>query len=262
MQTPSKPATPTESGTIQSVHRAFIVLEMIAERGGHASVGQIAAGTSLPVGSVHRMLRSLLTAGYVRQLPTRDYALGPGLIRLGASAHSILGVWASTHLSAVVEQLGETANLATLDRDAVVYLAQVPSPHPMRMFTEVGRRVSAHSTGVGKALLSQLPEHEVLALIARTGLAAQTPRTITDPHSLLKELSRIRRTGYALDDAEQESGVRCIAVPIPDTPSPLAVSISGPVARLPSALVKVASQVLIETAHRLADALAQPVRLT
>lgn len=126
----------------------------------------------------------------------------------------------------------------------------------MRMFTEVGRRVPAHCTGVGKALLSQLPEHEVLALIARTGLPAQTPHTITDPQLLLKELRRIRRMGYALDDAEQESGVRCIAVALPDAPTLLAISISGPLARLPGALVKVASQVLTETAHRLADELA------
>lgn len=122
MRTSTKRATPAESGTVQSVHRAFTVLEMIAERGGHASVGQIAADTNLPVGSAHRMLRTLLTAGYVRQLPTRDYALGPGLIRLGASAYGMLGVWASTHLAAVVERLGETANMATLDRDAVVYV--------------------------------------------------------------------------------------------------------------------------------------------
>jgi IclR family acetate operon transcriptional repressor len=102
----------------------------------------------------------------------------------------------------------------------------------MRMFTEVGRRVPAHCTGVGKALLATLPTSEVRALIARTGLPAATPHTITDPALLLRELDRIRARGYAVDDAEQELGVRCVAVAVPGAPSATALSVSGPAARV------------------------------
>lgn len=122
--------------------------------------------------------------------------------------------------------------MAVLEGDAVVYVAQVPSAHAMRMFTEVGRRVYAHSTGVGKALLSQLPDERVLALLRRTGMPARTPRTRTHPAALLAELAEVRAQGWAIDNAEQENGVCCLAVPVPGAPMLAAVSVSGPSGRV------------------------------
>jgi Bacterial transcriptional regulator len=84
----------------------------------------------------------------------------------------MLGTWATPYLAELMETLGVTANLALLDGDLVVYVAQVPSRHPMRMFTEVGRRVALHSTGVGKALLAQRPDKEVRSILKRTGMPA------------------------------------------------------------------------------------------
>lgn len=128
-------------------------------------------------------------------------------------------------LTALVEATGETANMAVLDGDRAVYLAQVPSKHSMRMFTEVGRRVHVHCTAVGKALAASLPESDVRALLARAGTPAQTPNTLTDVDQLVAHL------GFATDEAEQELGVRCVAVPVPDAPAPVALSVSGPSAR-------------------------------
>jgi len=138
-------------------------------------------------------------------------------------------------LAKLVEATDETANFALLDGDQVVYVAQVPSKHSMRMFTEVGRRVMPHCTGVGKAILSQLPEAEVLSVLSRTGMPAQTPRTKTDPAELLDELREVRRCGYAVDNGEQEIGVRCVAVPVPWSPARAAISVSGPALRLQAA---------------------------
>jgi IclR family acetate operon transcriptional repressor len=92
--------------------------------------------------------------------------------------------------------------------------------------------VPVHCTGVGKVLLAQLPPPEVNALLARAGMPAQTPHTIIDPGRLTTELERIRRQGYAIDDAEQELGVRCVAVAVPGGPSMTALSVSGPETRL------------------------------
>jgi IclR family acetate operon transcriptional repressor len=114
----------------------------------------------------------------------------------------------------------------------------VPSRHSMRMFTEVGRRVPVHCTGVGKVLLAQLPPAEVRAILARAGMAAQTPHTITDPDRLERELERIRAQGYAVDDAEQELGVRCLAVVVPGGPASTALSVSGPETRVTWAAVE------------------------
>jgi len=221
-------------GGVQSLDRAFALLEHLADGVGPDGVAlsDLAARSGLPLPTIHRLVRTLVASGHVRQLPSRRYALGPRLIRLGEAASRMLGEWARPQLTALVAATGESANLAMLDGDAVVYVAQVPSQHTMRMFTEVGRRVPAHCTGVGKALLATLPTSEVRALIARTGLPAATPHTITDPAMLLRELDRIRARGYAVDDAEQELGVRCVAVAVPGAPSATALSVSGPAARV------------------------------
>ena len=200
-------------------------------------------------------MRTLVSCGYVRQQPNRRYALGPRLIRLGESASRLLGTWARPYLAELVEATGETANMALLDGDEVVYVAQVPSRHSMRMFTEVGRRVLPHTTGVGKALLAHLPADEVRALLARTGMPAATEKTITDPEVFVTELARIRACGYAVDDNEQEIGVRCLAVSVPDSPTAAAISISGPAGRVTEAAQEKIIPVLQQIARELSEAL-------
>ena len=122
--------------------------------------------------------------------------------------------------------------MAVLDNDMAVYVAQVPSPHAMRMFTEVGRRVHLHCTGVGKALLMQLPNDSVEALLKRAGMPASNENSYTTPDALIRDIELSRSRGYAVDEGEQEIGVRCFAVPVPDAPTLTAISISGPAARL------------------------------
>ncbi len=243
------------SGGVQSLDRAFGLLEHMAAAGGDVALSELAGMSGLPLPTIHRIIRTLVGSGYVRQLPSRRYALGPRLIGLGDAASRMLGSWAQPQLAALVEAVGETANLAMLDGDAVVYVAQVPSKHSMRMFTEVGRRVPVHCTGVGKVLLAQLSPPEALALVTRAGMAAQTPHTITDPDRLLRELDRIRRRGFAVDDAEQELGVRCVAMAVPGGPSMTAVSISGPEARVTWAAVEQITPLLSAAALALAGEL-------
>ena len=133
----------TKSG-VQSVERAFELLEIMASSGGSMALGELAARAELSQPTIHRLVRTLLVMGYVRQLENRRYALGPKLIRLGESAAQLIGAWSRPHLTELVERTGESANMAVLDNDMAVYVAQVPSPHAMRMFTEVGRRVHLH----------------------------------------------------------------------------------------------------------------------
>jgi IclR family acetate operon transcriptional repressor len=238
---------------VQSLQRAFDLLERLADAGGEASLSELAAITGLPLPTIHRLIRTLVTLGYVRQNRNRRYTLGSRLIRLGESASRQFGTWARPYLMQLVDQVEETANLAVLDGDEVVYVAQVPSKHSMRMFTEVGRRLLPHGTGVGKAMLAQLPRAEVLALLERTGLPAYTPNTITDTQELMDSLDQITEQGYALDESEQELGVRCIAVPLIGAPTLSAVSVSGPEGRLThDAVARILPEVL-GIAKRLTD---------
>src|SRR5919107_4355962 len=204
-----------EKDGVQSLERAFTLLELMAEDGGEVPLSRLAVGRGLPLSTIHRLVRTLVARGYVRQLPSRRYVLGPRLIHLGDSSSRTLGTWARPHLSSLVDSTGETANLAMLDGDRVVYVAQVPSRHSMRMFTEVGRRVHLHCTGVGKVLLAQLPAEQARRLLVQAGMPVRTERTVTDPDELLALLPAIAERGYAVDDGEQETGVRCVAVPVP-----------------------------------------------
>ncbi|MBT2509033.1 IclR family transcriptional regulator [Streptomyces sp. ISL-98] len=226
----SKPAA--AAGGVQSLERAFDLLERMADAGGEVGLSELSASSGLPLPTIHRLMRTLVACGYVRQQTNRRYSLGPRLIRLGESASRLLGTWARPYLARLVEETGETANMALLDGDEIVYVAQVPSKHSMRMFTEVGRRVLPHSTGVGKALLAHTEPDEVRALLARTGMPAATEKTITTPEGFLEALEHVRRVGYAVDDSEQEVGVRCLAVSVPDSPTAAAISISGPAGRV------------------------------
>jgi IclR family acetate operon transcriptional repressor len=243
-------------GGVQSVHRALDVLEVVAARGGTLTIGEIATLTGIPLPTAHRLLRTLVDRGYMRQAPDRRYALGFRLVPLGASASSMVGAGTERVLARVVDALGETANLAMLDGDRVADVAQVPGKHSMRMFTEVGRRVHPHCTAVGKAVLSVAPEDEVRTLLARTGLPRHTSSTITDVEEFLAQLDEVRERGYALDEGEQEVGVRCLAVRLPGSAVQMGLSISGPAPRMTDDLLVEAVPILRSAAQDLAATIA------
>lgn len=235
---------------VQSVERALDLLEALGNAGRSMSVSELADTVGLPAGTIHRLLRTLVDRGYAHQLPDRRYTIGGRLARMGANANAILGLRAQPVLRELALELGETANLAVLSMDAAEYISQVAGTHSMRMFTEVGHRVPLHSTGVGKALLSRLPDETVLKLLGRAGMPRFTPTTIVDPERMLAELALIRDRGFAVDDSEMELGVRCVAVPF-FAGVPFAVSISGPTLRMTDELLERAATSLALAGDRL-----------
>lgn len=244
------------SGSVQSIQRAFLLLETIADNGGTMGLSAMAESADLPLPTIHRLIRTLVELGYVRQDSNRQYVLGPSLTRLGESAAATLTVWARPYLQKLVDDLGESANLAMLEGDQIVYVAQAQSRRSMRMFTEVGRRVLPHSTAVGKAMLSNMPENDVLDLLKRTGMPEHTNTTITTPEGFLAALRESAKTGYALDEGEQELGVRCVAVQVPNVPTPLAISVSGPATRMSDDVIAKAVPLLQAAGRNLSNDLA------
>jgi IclR family transcriptional regulator, acetate operon repressor len=247
--------TRTAEGGVQSVHRALDVLEALAAAGGTASLGDLAAACGLPAPTLHRLAGTLADRGYLRQLPDRRYSLGSRLVPLGTDAHALLGERALPVLRALAELTGESANLAVLTQGRAEYVAQAPGRHTMRTFTDVGNRVALHCTGVGKALLAAVPAAQASRLIGTGPLAAQTAGTITDPAALHAEIALIRARGYALDEGEMEFGVRCVAVGLPGS-APMAVSVSGPAARMTDDLVTASVSALRTAAEQLRNQLA------
>jgi IclR family transcriptional regulator, acetate operon repressor len=252
---PVKAPAKSASGGVQSVERVFELLELITEAGGEVTLSELSSSTDLPLPTIHRLLRTLVSLGYARQLPNRRYALGPRLIRLGEGANRQLGSMAMPHLRHLVTELGETSNMAILDSDMVVYIAQVPSPHAMRMFTEVGRRAHMHDTGVGKAILAQLSDDVVTGIVKRAGMPTPTEHSIGNLPDLLKALDAIRERGYSIDEGEQELGVRCFAMAVPDAPTPTAISVSGPVSRVDDNFAERAIPLLTKAARQISDEL-------
>ena len=231
MDTDSEIRSPRAVGPVQSVDRALALLEVLASAGMPLGVGEVADLTDLPQGTVHRLLQTLAQRGYVRRDGGRKYSLGTAAIRLADAAQRALARSSRPLLAELVSLSGETANLAVLEGDDVVYVAQVPSPHTLRMFAEVGRHVPPHSTAVGKVMLAAMPREQALALLRRTGLTPRTEHTITDLATFAAELDRVAEQGWAADEEEQEYGVRCVAVPVGPGPVVAALSLSGPADR-------------------------------
>jgi IclR family acetate operon transcriptional repressor len=240
------------AGGVQSVERVFRLLEAITAAGGEMSLSELSAAVELPLPTIHRLLRTLVPSGYVRQLPSRNYALGPRLVLLGEAAGRQVGSAARARLAELVHELGESANMAVLDGEEVVYIAQAQSSRPMRMFTEVGRRADARDTGVGRAMLATLPDERVRAVV---GVDVPTPASTGRLEELLEDLGRVRERGYAIDDEETESGVRCYAVAVPGAPTPTAISVSGPVSRMDEEFGRRAVLLLRRTAEAIASEL-------
>lgn len=232
------PVDAPRRGGVQSVERALDLLEALSH-GGPKGVSELVRATGLPLGTVHRLLTTLIERDYVRQDTERKYAVGGATLGLADAGEQSLAALGRPYLARLTALTGESCNLAVLQGQEMVYIAQSPSPHSLRIFAEVGRRVPLHNTAVGKVVLARMGRADALELVRGTTLTAATPHTITTTARLEDELDRVERMGYAIDEQERELGVRCIAAAVP-THSPLhaAVSVSGPAERFSLSAVR------------------------
>lgn len=229
-------ATRDRSG-VQSVERTLDILEALVDFGTEVGLVEISQAVALPLATVHRLLGTLSARGYAKQnRQNRKYALGFRALQMGHDMRQrfSLRLEARPFLQRLAQEYGESANLAVLDDADIVYIDQFQSSRILRMYTQIGNRLPAHSTGSGKAILAFADGELLDGIIARHGLKARTAKTITDETDFRNELAEIRGRGYAMDDEEQEEGVRCVAVPVRDASGHVvaAISVSGPATRL------------------------------
>jgi IclR family transcriptional regulator, KDG regulon repressor len=225
---------------VQTIERISAILDLVGQSSQGMGVRELSSRLRLPKGTVHRLLSSLSYIGYIRQdTASRNYFLGLKLLDLASLATSQLDLRkiAEPLLHNLAENSGETVHMVVWDKDEAVYIEKVESPlgtGGLRMASRVGSRNPAHSTAGGKVLLSYLPDDQLDRFIAEKGLPARTPNTITDRTALEHELNSIRVRGYAIDDEENEEGIRCIGAPIfGESGMPVAaISISGPAFRV------------------------------
>jgi len=224
---------------VQSVERTLDILEALASAPEDVTLSQLHTISGLPLGTVHRLVSSLIERGYADQdKTTRRYGPGPKILEIAAAAmrnnRFSLRYTAQPILQTLTATTSETSNLVVLQGHEIVYVDQVVSPRLVRMFTEVGRRSPLYCTGAGKAILSALSPHQVAAYLSSTMLEPITPYTLTSASALRQELDVAQQRGYAVDNEEREEGVRCVAAPIFDHMGLCiaALSISGPTTRV------------------------------
>ncbi len=227
---------PTSPKLVQTIERSAAILDVLGQNPHGISLRDLSARINLPKGTTHRLLSSLSHFGYVRQdLKTKNYFLGFKLVDLGNLLLNQLDLRkeAEPFLRELAEKTKETVHLVILDQNEIVYIDKVETDHNpsgLRMASRVGLRNPPHSCAVGKVLLADLPEEDLNLFLKRGNLMKRTENTITDPARLREHLNRVKKQGYAIDDEENEKGIRCVAAPIRDGTGRAiaAVSISGP----------------------------------
>ncbi len=221
-----------------SLRRALAVLRFVADSDPRKPLGlaELATGTGLPKSTLKRLLAPLVDEGLLQQsADTGGYSLGAFAAYLGGRYLESLDIreLARPVLETLTANTSETAHLVTRDGFEVVYIDKVDSPNPVRMYSRIGNRLPLYCTATGKAILSQLPAH-VLDDVAAHGLPQLTPHTITDPDELRRAVAKARADRYAVDNGENEIGIRCAGAAILDqSRRPIAaLSISAPEVRV------------------------------
>jgi DNA-binding IclR family transcriptional regulator len=200
---------------VKAVERTLSVLEAL---GRPRPLADIAERTGLPKPTVHRILQVLVARGFARDADDGIYAAGPRVLTVAGEALAELDLagLARPALTALQRSVGGTVHLALRNGDEAVYVEKIESGEPYRMASRVGLPLRLHSTAIGKAILAFLPEPELADVLARIPLDAQTASTLVSEDALRAELVRVRTRGYAIDDEENETGVRCVAAPLVD----------------------------------------------
>ena len=182
------------------------------------------------------------------------YYLGSHCLALGSQFLDETDMRAEARpiLEDLVEETGETTHLGIRDGVNVVYLDKVETKHPVRMYSRVGALSPIYSTGIGKALLA-FSDEQLFERVVEAGLDRRTPNTITDPLRLQADLDRVRARRYAIDDVENEDGIRCVAAPIRAANGSAlgAISISGPASRIPDERIAELGELVVECTVRL-----------
>ena len=236
-----------------TVVKALSVLDLVAESPG-LTLSQIARSSGIPAPTALRLLRGLQDGGLVSTDSDLRYRLGGHCLYLGSTFLSQIDLKAEARpfLESLVETTGETTHLGVLDGLSVVYVDKVETNHPVRMYSRIGARSPVHSTGIGKAILA-FSNDALVDQVIGAGLERFTPNTIIDGERLRSELEQTRERSYAIDNVENEAGIRCAAAPIrgADGRALGAISISGPSNRMTDARLLEVSGLILEAVGEL-----------
>ncbi len=254
----------TDQNIIQSLDRALMILEALAEENG-IGLSALAAKLDQSPATLYRVLTTYQTRGMAElDAATQAWNIGPRAFLIGSAFLRRTSVVerARPVLRMLMEATGETANLGIERSDHVLFVAQVETHASIRAFFPPGTQSPLHASGIGKALLARFDDVRLDGYLKRSERERFTPATLTDETALRADLAETRARGYALDNEERNEGMRCIAAAVmgPHGEAVAGLSASGPVARLaPSDLARIGAMVR-DAAISLSESLGAPVR--
>jgi DNA-binding IclR family transcriptional regulator len=217
----------------QSADRALAVLDLLGA-GQELGVREIARELELAASIVQRMINTLCDRGYVERGPGgQKYRVGYRAFQVGRSylAHGDLHAVSLPELRTMAERDQINAYLGVLRGGSVVYLEALQSKGPIAITSTQGSSASLHSTAFGKALLAELPDTEIAAILGSEPFQRLTPKTKTTLDEFMKEIQEVRRTGYAVSDEENIEGVFAAGAVVRDASGQAVASVSGAVPR-------------------------------
>lgn len=202
---------------VPALERGILVLETLAGSQRGLTLSEISRRLEIAKSSTYHILGTLESRGYLhRHEPTGRYRLGMGVIRLARQSVDALGIRdeARPVLLRLCRQLGLSVHLAVLDGDEAVIVEKMEALGSVRVASWIGRRLALNCTSLGKCLIAHLPPEEVERRFRLRGAVRHNEKTIAAMHRVREELALVRRRGYAVDDEEDELGVRCVGAPV------------------------------------------------
>lgn len=228
---------------IQSAERIFQVVEMLADNGAMGLM-EISASLGLHKSTVHRLLMSLIYMGYARQdETTQKYRLSYKIVNMAGKIleHTDILQMARPYLKQLSEISGEAVHLVRREGGHILYIDKIEARvGTIRMVSHIGMVRPMYCSGVGKAIMATLPDEEIERIWQESCIEKRTEHTITDLHRFIREMETVKEAGYALDDEENEAGVRCIAACLRSYQKEVkyAFSVSGPASRMTKEYLK------------------------
>ncbi|MDG6895721.1 DNA-binding transcriptional regulator KdgR [Volucribacter amazonae] len=229
----------TQPDNVAAVLKVFNILDILAEQK-EIGITDLATKLMMSKSTTYRFLQTMKNLGFVQQTDdTEKYGLTLKLFELGSKALEYTDLIELAHqaMNQIAKQTNETLHLGTLDGQEIIYLHKIDSNYNLRMYSRIGRRNPAYSTAIGKILLSQYSNQEVADKLKGVEFIPHTAHTLTNMTQLQQELEQVRLQHYAMDNEEQEQGLKCIAVPIYDRFGSIiaGISISLPTVRFDQA---------------------------
>ncbi len=245
----------TEEKNVKSLEKALDIIEIVSNEQQDASLSEIARQTGLPKSTVHRLIATLMGRGYLEKTEAGSYKIGLKLFEAVSCYINNLELQteARPYIAELTSHLGLTSYLGVLDGDEVVYIEKLDAVSAMKMYYQIGSRMHAYCSSLGKCLLSNYSKAQLDVILEDCSFIKFTPNTIASREELDAEIAKVRKQGWAMDNEECEKGHRCIGAPIFDYKGDIiaAVSASGDKRVLTDDRIEEVAEAVMKAASRI-----------